>query len=238
MFQDSGLYNTSSDFVYNELRRRIIAKDLRPGQRLPEVRVATEMGVSRTPVREALRRLSAEGLVRIIPNSGARVSAPTVIEMEHAYAVREYLEALSVNLACKNGIDRRTMDRMEEILRDEDKAFAAHDLDRYLDVNNAFHRLLAESSRNSVLREFIDNIMLRTNVYILFYDPFDEDDNYSTNEHREILRAIAKRDIDKAEELMKKHIIHSHKALAVKDDRNGLTAKVNSRYETGAGKKG
>jgi DNA-binding GntR family transcriptional regulator len=61
MFHNTGFYNTSSDYVYNQLRGRIIDKSLKPGQRLPEVKIATEMGVSRTPVREALRRLSAEG---------------------------------------------------------------------------------------------------------------------------------------------------------------------------------
>ena len=222
MFHNTGFYNTSSDYVYNQLRGRIIDKSLKPGQRLPEVKIATEMGVSRTPVREALRRLSAEGLVRVIPNSGARVSSPTASEMESAYAVREYLESLSVNLACKNGLDRRTMERMEEILSEEETAFNERNLDAFLDGNNSFHRLLAEASRNSVLSEYIDNIMLRTNVYILFYDPFDEKENYSTSEHRAILRAIAKRDIDGAERLIREHLSHSHKALAVPADRTRI----------------
>jgi len=222
MFHNTGFYNTSSDYVYNQLRGRIIDKSLKPGQRLPEVKIATEMGVSRTPVREALRRLSAEGLVRVIPNSGARVSSPTASEMESAYAVREYLESLSVNLACKNGLDRRTMERMEEILSEEETAFNERNLDAFLDGNNSFHRLLAEASRNSVLSEYIDNIMLRTNVYILFYDPFDEKENYSTSEHRAILRAIAKRDIDGAERLIREHLSHSHKALAVPSDRTRI----------------
>lgn len=219
MFQNSGFCNTSSDYVYNQLRGMIIDKSLKPGQRLPEVKIATEMGVSRTPVREALRRLSAEGLVRVVPNSGARVSSPTASEMENAYAVREYLESLSVNLACKNGIDRRTMERLEEILTEEENAFNERDLDAFLDGNNSFHRLLAEASRNSVLSEYVDNIMLRTNVYILFYDPFDEQENFSTEEHRAILRAIAKRDIDGAERLIKEHLQHSHKALAIPTER-------------------
>ena len=142
--------------------------------------------------------------------------------MESAYAVREYLESLSVNLACKNGLDRRTMERMEEILSEEETAFNERNLDAFLDGNNSFHRLLAEASRNSVLSEYIDNIMLRTNVYILFYDPFDEKENYSTSEHRAILRAIAKRDIDGAERLIREHLSHSHKALAVPSDRTRI----------------
>ncbi len=71
------MYNTSSDSVYMDLRGKILSRELKPAQRLLEVKIANEMGVSRTPVREALRRLANEGLVKIVPNSGARVASPT-----------------------------------------------------------------------------------------------------------------------------------------------------------------
>ena len=145
MMQRSRIYNTSSDFVYLDLRGKIVSKELKPSQRLLEVKIATEMGVSRTPVREALRRLANEGLVKIVPNSGARVAAPTVNEMENAYNVREYLESLSVELACRNGMDRRVLERLEEVLRSEESAFENKDLDAFLEANNTFHRLIAES---------------------------------------------------------------------------------------------
>ena len=77
MMHSAKIYNTSSDSVYLDLRSRIVARELKPAQRLQEVKIANEMGVSRTPVREALRRLAVEGLVRIVPNSGARVASPT-----------------------------------------------------------------------------------------------------------------------------------------------------------------
>ncbi len=219
MIHRSRFYNTSSDFVYLELRSKIVNKQLKPGQRLPEVKISTEMGVSRTPVREALRRLANEGLVRIIPNSGARVSSPTLTEVEGAYIVREHLEALSVSLACKNGIDIRTMERFEEIITLEEEAFAARDLDANLEANNAFHRLIADASKNIVLREYVENIILRTNVYILFYDPFTEDVNYSAKEHKNILKAIADRDAEMAGKLIKEHLHHSHAVLKKPEER-------------------
>jgi len=222
-------YNTSSDFVYIELRGRIIGKKLVPGERLPEVKIASDMGVSRTPVREALRRLAAEGLVRIVPNSGARVAAPTAKEMENAYAVREYLETFSVRLACTNGLDSRTSERIEEVLASEEEAFKARDLDAYLEVNNTFHRMLADASKNVILREYVENIILRTNVYILFYDSFDEDINYSTEEHRGILRAISDKDADRAERLMREHLRHSHRALAVPEKKRAAAASVKDK---------
>lgn len=220
MMQRSRIYNTSSDFVYLDLRGKIVSKELKPAQRLLEVKIATEMGVSRTPVREALRRLANEGLVKIVPNSGARVAAPTANEMENAYNVREYLENLSVELACRNGLDRRVLDRLEEVLRSEEGAFENKNIDSFLEANNTFHRLIAEAGRNSVLCEYIENIMLRTNVYIFFYDQFNEKDNYSSREHRAILRAIAQRDKDRAQEQMREHLHHSHRALEIPDFRN------------------
>src|SRR6056297_896888 len=112
------LYTTSADYAYQEIRHKIITKQLKPGQRLPEVNIAVQMGVSRTPVREALRRLSSEGLVIIIPNSGARLAAPTSREIEDTFMVRDQLEVLAVRLAAGR-ITERHLRRLEEALIQE-----------------------------------------------------------------------------------------------------------------------
>lgn len=221
------IYNTSSDFVYLQLRARIVNKQLKPGERLPEVRISNEMGVSRTPVREALRRLGSEGLVKIIPNSGARVAAPSAAEVEGAYDVREYLEALSVQLACRKGIDRRTAERFEEVLKHEGSAFLARDIEASLEANNNFHRLIADASKNIVLIEYVENIILRTNVYILFYDPFTEEKNYSTEEHKRILASIMSGDEKSADRLMRDHLRHSHAVLEKPHERRNILANIN-----------
>ena len=226
MIRHSSYYNTSSDFVYLELWAKIVRKQLKPGERLPEIRISNEMGVSRTPVREALRRLASEGLVRIIPNSGARVTAPSAAEVEGAYNVREHLEALSVSLACKNGIDRRAAERFEEVIKDEESAFAARDIEASLEANNNFHRFIADASKNIVLIEYVENIILRTNVYILFYDPFTEEKNYSSEEHRKILSAIVSGDEALAGRLMKEHLCHSHSVLEKPYDRRNMLADL------------
>lgn len=219
MIERTKIFSTSSDFVYLDLRARIVSKELKPSQRLLEVKIATEMGVSRTPVREALRRLAAEGLVRIVPNSGARVASPTANEMESAYSVREYLESMSVELACSNGMDRRLLEKAEDILGNEEAAFAAHDIDAFLDANNSFHRLIASAAKNPVLSEYVDSIMTRTNVYMFFFNKFDASENFSSAEHRAILRAIAKRDKESARSIMKEHLKHSHDTLSFTDGR-------------------
>lgn len=204
------MYNTSSDSVYMELRGKILSRELRPAQRLLEVKIANEMGVSRTPVREALRRLANEGLVKIVPNSGARVASPSSHEMDNSYSVREYLENMSVELACRTGMDKRTLERLDGLVRDGDAAYDAGDMDAFLAANSDFHRVIAEAGKNYVLSEYVDNIIQRTNVYIYFYSKFIEAENKSSGEHRAILRAIAQRDRIGAQELMKQHLERVH----------------------------
>lgn len=204
------MYNTSSDSVYMELRGKILSRELKPAQRLLEVKIANEMGVSRTPVREALRRLANEGLVKIVPNSGARVASPSSHEMDNSYSVREYLENMSVELACRTGMDKRTLERLDGLVRDGDAAYDAGDVDAFLAANNDFHRIIAEAGKNYVLSEYVDNIIQRTNVYIYFYIKFIEAENKSSGEHRAILRAIAQRDRIGAQELMKQHLERVH----------------------------
>ena len=201
MIMEPRLYTTSADYVYQELRHRIITKQLKPGQRLPEVNIAVQMGVSRTPVREALRRLASEGLVLIIPNSGARLASPTRREMEDTYAVREQLECISVAIAATR-ISERNLRRLEDAILEEEKAFEEKNLELYLEVNENFHRIIAEASGNRVLAEFVENILARTNAYVVFYDPFyDIEDNPSISQHKAIAQALREREREKAVKL-------------------------------------
>ncbi|AER66574.1 transcriptional regulator, GntR family [Thermovirga lienii DSM 17291] len=206
MIREPKLYTTSADYVYHEIRHKIITKQLKPGQRLPEVNIAAELGVSRTPVREALRRLASEGLVMIIPNSGARLASPSRKEMENTYVVREALECLAAELAAKN-ITERALRRLEDTIADEIRAFEEKNLELYLEVNEEFHRIIADSSGNRVLAEYIENILARTNAYVMFYDPFyDIEDNPSIEQHKGIVKALRMRDQEKAVELMREHL--------------------------------
>jgi len=188
------------------LRHRIITKQLKPGQRLPEVNIAVQMGVSRTPVREALRRLASEGLVMIIPNSGARLSSPTRREMEDTYAVREQLECISVGIAATR-ISERNLRRLDDAILEEEKAFEEKNLELYLEVNENFHKIIAESSGNRVLAEFVENILARTNAYVVSYDPFyDIIDNPSIAQHKGIAQALKEKNRDRAVDLMREHL--------------------------------
>ncbi len=215
--RESQLYTTSADYVYRELRHRIITKQVKAGQRLPEVNIAVQMGVSRTPVREALRRLESEGLVDIVPNSGARLAAPSRREVENAYVVREQLECLAVRLAAQT-VAEKHFRRLDEIVEAEESAFRERNLELYLEINESFHRIIAESTGNRILATYVENILARTNVYIVFYDPFYEDEcNPSIAEHKALLRALRDHDGDLAERLMREHLQTTMTGMAKPD---------------------
>ena len=208
------LYTTSADYAYQELRHRIITKQLKPGQRLPEVTIAVQMGVSRTPVREALRRLASEGLVIIIPNSGARLAAPTAKEIEDTFLVREQLECLAISLAAER-VGERHLRRLEEAIVEESRAIDHRDLEVYLEVNESFHKTVADASGNKVLAEYVENILARTNAYIVFYDPFYKTETIPTvDAHKEILVALRSHDGERCVKLMRRHLSEAFSGLS------------------------
>lgn len=200
---------SSVDYAYKELRRMIMNKEFKPGQRLPEMSLAEQLNVSRTPVREALRRLASEGLVVIIPNEGARLANPSKKEIEDTFEIRAYLECLAIEKAIPR-IRPLQICMLEEAIEKEENIFPEKDLEKYLEVNNAFHKTIAEASGNITLYELIVNILSRSFVYLVLFGSFFElEDNPSLDEHMEIVKALKERDTKKAVELMRSHILSS-----------------------------
>ena len=204
---------TAADIVYHELRRQIIAKKRHPGDRLPEESIARELDVSRTPVREAIRRLATEGLVTLIPNVGARLANPGRQEIIDTYEVREYLECFAARKAAVNITDAQAA-ALQEAIDEEAEIFAQKNFDAYLEINNRFHRRLAQSSGNPVLASYVANLLARTSVFMIFYDSFfDMKTNPSLDEHRALLKALLAHEADRAEQLMKVHLMLSATSL-------------------------
>lgn len=211
------IYSTSADFVYAELRSSIISKQLKPGARLPEITVARQLKVSRTPVRDALRRLAAEGLVTITPNHGAKVTLPTAREANGAYDVRLQLELMSVAEASERPADKKIAARISRIITNERRAMAREDAEALMDLDNAFHKTIAECSENPVLIEYIENILLKTNVYTLFFSSFDQEPE-NISQHEKILGAIQAKDGALAETLMKNHLRLARSMLTIPEE--------------------
>ena len=197
---------TAADQVYKQIRRFIFEKKFKSGQHLPEITLAKEFSVSRTPVREALRKLESEGLVQIIPGWGACLASPTRKEIFDTYEVRMDLELLSVRKASRV-ITRLQLCKLQEKIDEERETFRDKDLESYLDVNDAFHLTIAEAADNAALLGCIRNVLARVYVQSIFFESFfDFDTNPSLDEHIDILAALSAHDEDKCARLMTSHI--------------------------------
>ena len=159
---------TAADYVYRQIRKHIFEKRLTIGQRLPEIAIAKEFAVSRTPVREALRKLENEGLVQIKPGWGACLAFPTREEIMDTYEVREYLEVMAIKKAAHK-ITPLQLCMLQEQIDAERRTFEDRDLESYLKVNDEFHLIIAESSGNTALYDYIKNALSRTFVQALFF---------------------------------------------------------------------
>lgn len=207
------LFQSSVDYVYDEIRSLIMTKNFLPGQRLPEISIAKRLEVSRTPVREALRKLANEGLVVLIPNGGARLASPSKQEIQDAFELRVYLECLAARKAAQN-ITPVQICLLEEQIQAEEQIFEEKDLEGYLEVNQAFHSIIAEASGNILLNEYISNILSRTFVYMVFFESFfDFDSNPSLQEHREIVEALRNRNEELVVKLLQDHISITEKQI-------------------------
>lgn len=195
-----------AEVAYSEIKRLILLKDLKPGQRLAEVSLAKEIGVSRTPVREALRKLANEGWVSIIQNSGVWVASPTKHEILNAYEVRNKLETWCVQKAMPN-ITPLLIRNLEENIEDEAKVYSDKRSEAYPDINNRFHLLIAEAGGNGALCSHLRIALSKTLIYMSLYENyFDFDNNCSLSEHTSILESITKRDEKAVIEKIQAHI--------------------------------
>ena len=194
---------TAADQAYRELRRRILLRQYAAGERLLEVELARQAGVSRTPVREALHRLGEEGFVVVVPNQGVWVANPTPEGMEQAYEVREVLECKAVAKAAAN-VTPLLIARLEAKVAEEESIIQNRDIDRYMTVNTDFHMTLAMGSGNGVMVDFIRRILMITGVYMAFFDPFF--DETTLEEHRRIVRVVSTGDVEGSVAVMREHI--------------------------------
>lgn len=209
----AGAGHTASEFVYEQLRKKIFDKELASGQRLPEISIAKEMNVSRTPVREALRRLESEGLVQIVPGWGACLASPTRQEIIDTYEVRETLEIMAVRKAARR-ITPLQLCMLQEQIDAEREIFIRRDLEAYLRVNDSFHIIIAESSGNGALAGYIRNVLSRIFVQMIFFESFfDFDTNPSLEEHITILEALRAHDEERCATLIQEHLKLSMEGL-------------------------
>ncbi len=204
---DSFLEQTAPGVAYTEIKKMIMLKRLTPGQRLAEISLSQEIGVSRTPVRDALRKLASEGWLKMVPNSGVWVASPTRREIINAYEVRAKLEQWGAEAAMPN-VTPLLISRLEENIEEEQAVYDGRiNPDRYSDINSSFHLSIAEAGGNDILCQHIRIAINRTDIYMILYENYlDFANNRSLSEHRELLELFRSRDTAAAVEKIGIHV--------------------------------
>lgn len=196
---------TLRERVHEHLKQEILANRYRPGAELLEVPLSEELGVSRGPIREALRSLESEGLVTITPRRGAVVVSLTKRDFLEAYQVREALEALGVRLAVPR-LTAAALAGLDERLDDMARCAANGDVDAFFDANAAFHEAFVEASENRKLIEVYRRLMAQMGPYRRPSARLRGKVERSIAEHRQILIAARRRDVEAAVALLMKHV--------------------------------
>ena len=198
--------------VFHRLREDILSGKYKEGDELKEVAIGEELGVSRTPVREAFRQLELEGLIQIIPNKGAYVTGITEKDVKDIYMIRSLLEGLCAKWACEH-ITEAQMEEMEEnIYLSKFHAQKGH-LEQLAELDNRFHEILYEACNSKILehqlRDFHEYV-LRVRKKTLSNANRGPKSN---EEHEKIMEAIKAKDADKAEKLANMHIINAYENM-------------------------
>jgi DNA-binding GntR family transcriptional regulator len=194
------------DRVIAELRQAILSGRLKPGERLVEGRLADELGVSRNPVREAIRALASEGLIEVTARRGAAVATMTENEARETIEVRALLEGQNARLAARRQ-DKEIIKRIQSVLNKGTAAVAAKRFDQLFDLNQHFHRELAAAGQNTVLGELLQKLRERTAMLFSPTDPGRQ--ARSWEEHAAILRAIVEGDERAAATLAAEHVMRA-----------------------------
>ena len=202
------------DVVFNTLRRAILRGELKPGERLMEIQLANKLGVSRTPIREAIRKLELEGLVLMIPRKGAEVAEITEKNMLDVLEVRKALEELAAGRACER-ITQEQIEEMKVAAKEFEAILKTGDVTKIAEADVKFHDVMYLATDNQRLITLLNN--LREQMYRLRVEYLKQKECYPQllDEHQRLIEMIEKRQKEKASEIAGKHI--DNQVLTVSD---------------------
>lgn len=193
------------DVAFNTLRQAILKGTLKPGQRLMEIQLAKQLGVSRTPVREAIRKLELEGLVVTLPRKGAEVAQITEKDLKDVVEVRCALEELAVELACER-ISTAQIVQLKEIVKDFESLIKNKDITALAENDVKFHDIIFTATNNPRLMQMINNLREQMYRYRLEHLKDAKAHEQLIKEHELIISALQKKDVAKAKETIRYHI--------------------------------
>lgn len=202
------------DVVFNTLREAILKGELKPGERLMELQLASKLGVSRTPIREAIRMLEQEGLAVTIPRKGAEVAKMTEKDMEDVLQIRDALDELAASIACEL-ISQEEMEELKRTMHEFEESTKTGDLKRIAEADVKFHDIIYQATNNPKLVSMLSN--LREQMYRYRVEYLKDEKNYPilVKEHSEIVDGLSKKDKAKVTAAMHKHV--ENQVSAVKE---------------------
>jgi len=198
--------------VFENLKRAIIRGEVTPGDRLVESRIAEALDISRTPVREAIHKLEREGLLRRLPRGGFTVMNLTRQDIEETFGIRSVLESYAARLAAINHKEEE-LRPLERKIQEFQRCLDEGKRDRLTGINTDFHNLLYALSRSPKLIKMINDLrdqIYRYRTIILKVKNMAE---VSNEDHRKMLDAIRRRDLEGVERLVKEHVLRGQQVV-------------------------
>jgi DNA-binding GntR family transcriptional regulator len=203
-----------ADEAYQVLHGMIVRGQLAPGERLREPELCTRLGISRTPLREAIKRLASEGLVTLRRHRNAVVTPIDAQELEHLFEVEAGLESMAIGLAVER-ITNTEIRHLEALQERLERLMGKGDRDTYFELNQRIHAMLVAGAKNPVLEDTHRHLLgrLERARYLALgrFERWQE----STREHRDILEALKARDGELAKRLLTEHVQHTGDVIAL-----------------------
>ncbi|MEG0963289.1 MAG: GntR family transcriptional regulator [Lachnospiraceae bacterium] len=195
------------DVVFNTLREAILKGELKPGERLMELQLASKLGVSRTPIREAIRMLELEGLAMTIPRKGAEVAKMTEKDMEDVLQIRKVLDELAVGLACDN-MTEEILEELKVSLKHFEDCTRDHNVKKIAQADVEFHDVIYRSSNSPKLVNMLSN--LREQMYRYRVEYLKNEEIYPTlmEEHRKIFEGLVHQNREEVIKVMSYHVVN------------------------------
>lgn len=200
------------DVVFNTLRQAILTGELKPGERLMEIHLANRLGVSRTPIREAIRKLELEGLVIMIPRRGAEVAQITEKSMNDVLEVRRSMDALCIELACER-ISDAELEELKKACDQFEQAVKTGDIKVIAQADVALHDIIVKATGNMRLVQLINNLSEQMYRYRFEYIKDSSQHERLVEEHRLIYDSIVRKDKETASQIAKIHIDNQKQAI-------------------------
>jgi DNA-binding GntR family transcriptional regulator len=195
----------TNEFIYNKIRDDITYGKIKPGERLFELELTKKYGISRTPIREAIRQLQSEGLLDVIPNKGARVTKLSIRELDEIYSIRAILEKYAVKLAAEK-IKKIDLAKIIETQKKLEKNASEKDYIKYLENNIKFHFLFPKISGNQSLFQLIKDLRMRVYRYQYITLTIPNNLNLWLEQHQQIIDALINNDAELAAKNMERHL--------------------------------